>query len=62
MINLLVLIVLVGMGLWLINNFIPMAGLIKSLLNLLVLILLIIYIAQFFGLIKPMLPLIRILQ
>ncbi|MDP3559850.1 MAG: Thivi_2564 family membrane protein [Legionellaceae bacterium] len=54
--NLLVLIIIAGVLLWGVNVFIPMAGAIKSLLNFLVLVLLIIYILQFFGLVKPILP------
>lgn len=60
--NLIALIVVFGVGLWLINAFIPMPGAIKSLLNVLVLIVLIIYILQFFNVIKPILPMIRILR
>lgn len=60
LLNLIVFIILVGIVMWVINALIPMAGAIKSLLNLLVLILLIIYILQFFHLINPILPMIRI--
>ncbi|KTD57706.1 Thivi_2564 family membrane protein [Legionella shakespearei] len=60
--NLIALIVVFGVGLWLINAFIPMPGAIKSLLNVLVLIVLIIYILQFFNVIKPVLPMIKILR
>jgi hypothetical protein len=60
--NLIALIVVFGVGLWLINAFIPMPGAIKSLLNVLVLIVLIIYILQFFGIIKTILPIVRILK
>lgn len=60
--NLIAIIVVFGLGLWLINAFIPMPGAIKSLLNVLVLIVLIIYILQFFAVIKPILPMIRILR
>lgn len=60
--NLIALIVVFGVCLWLINAFIPMPGSIKSLLNVLVLIVLVIYILQFFGIIKTILPMIRILK
>ncbi|KTD32373.1 hypothetical protein Lmor_2311 [Legionella moravica] len=60
--NLIALIICFGVGLWIINAFIPMPGAIKSLLNLLVLIVLIIYILQFFGIIKTILPMIRIIK
>ncbi|HAT7034974.1 TPA: hypothetical protein JAN62_05035, partial [Legionella pneumophila] len=46
LLNLIAVIVVFGVGLWLINVFIPMPGAIKSLLNVLVLIILIIYILQ----------------
>lgn len=60
LLNLIALIVIFGVGLWLINVFIPMPAAIKSLLNLLVLIVLIIYILQFFNVIKTILPMIRL--
>lgn len=56
LINLLVLIILVGLVLWGINAYIPMPGLIKSLLNFVVFVVLVIYVLQFFGLIKTILP------
>lgn len=62
LLNLIALIIVFGVGLWLINAFIPMPGAIKSLLNVLVLIVLIIYILQFFGIIKTILPIVRILK
>ena len=60
--NLIALIIVFGVALWLINAFIPMPSAIKSLLNILVLIVLIIYVLQFFDLIKTILPVIRILK
>lgn len=54
--NLIVLIILAGVFLWLINAFIPMAPLIKSLLNVVVFVVLLIYVLQFLGLIKTILP------
>lgn len=60
--NLIAVIIVFGVGLWLVNAFIPMPSTIKSLLNVLVLIILVIYILQFFGLIKTILPMIRILK
>ncbi|KTD77163.1 Thivi_2564 family membrane protein [Legionella waltersii] len=62
LLNLIATIVVFGVGLWLINSFIPMPGAIKSLLNALVFIVLIIYILQFFGVIKTLLPIIKILR
>lgn len=52
-IELILVIVVVGILMWLINTYIPMPGAIKALLNVLVFILLVIYLLQFFGLIKP---------
>jgi hypothetical protein len=60
--NLIAVIIVFGVGLWLINAFIPMPPAIKSLLNVLVLIILVIYILQYFALIKTILPMIRILR
>lgn len=60
--NLIAVIIVFGVVLWLINAFIPMPASIKSLLNVLVLIVLVIYILQFFGVIKTILPTIRILK
>ena len=62
LLNLIALIIVFGVALWLINAFIPMPSAIKSLLNVLVLIVLIIYILQFFGIIKVILPMVRILK
>lgn len=62
LLNLIALIIVFGVALWLINAFIPMPPAIKSLLNVLVLIVLIIYILQFFGIIKTILPMVRILK
>lgn len=56
-IGLLVFIVLVGVILWLINQFIPMSGAIKTLLNVVVFILLVIYVLEFFGVIPHLIPL-----
>ncbi|MGC1182646.1 Thivi_2564 family membrane protein [Legionella sp.] len=60
--NLIAVIIVFGVGLWLINAFIPMPPAIKSLLNVLVLIILVIYVLQFFEVIKNILPTIRILR
>jgi len=60
--NLFANIILFGLGLWLINRFIPMPGAIKSLLNILVLIVLIIYVLQYFALIQPIIPMLQILR
>ena len=62
LLNLIALIIVFGVVLWLINAFIPMPSAIKSLLNVLVLIVLIIYILQFFGVIQNILPMMTILK
>jgi hypothetical protein len=51
LINLLVTLVVVGLILWLINNYIPMDGKIKQILNIVVVILVVIWLLQAFGLI-----------
>lgn len=56
LLSLFVLIILSGFFLWLINAFIPMAGMIKSLLNILVFVILVIYILEFFHVINMILP------
>lgn len=59
LLNLIVLIVIFGVVMWLINAYIPMPGGIKSLLNIVVLIVLVVYVLQFFGVVKTSLPTIR---
>jgi len=41
--------VVVGVGLWLINNFIPMEGTIKTILNIVVVIAVILWLLSAFG-------------
>jgi hypothetical protein len=48
-INVVLVLIIVGVIMWLINSFIPMAGAIKTLLNIVVLILLILWLLQVFG-------------
>ncbi|MBA2649976.1 MAG: hypothetical protein H0U75_10370 [Legionella sp.] len=60
--NLIAIIIVFGVGVGLINAFLPMPGAIKSLLNVLVIIVLIIYILQFFNVIHNILPMYRILR
>lgn len=62
LLNLIALIIIFGVAMWLINAFIPMPPAIKSLLNIVVLIVLIIYVLQFFGLISPIFPELRIFK
>lgn len=56
LLNLIVLIIIAGVLLWGVNAFIPMAPIIKSLLNFLIFIILVIYVLQFFGILKMVLP------
>ena len=54
LINLLVVLVVVGVLLWLVNNYIPMDGKIKQILNVVVVILVVIWLLQSFGLLGPL--------
>ncbi len=56
LVNLLLVVVLFGLTLGLVNRFLPMPPLIKSLLNLLVFVILVIYILQYFGVVPNVLP------
>ena len=56
LLNLIIFIILVGIVLGLVNVYIPMASIIKNLLNVLVFILVLIYVLQFFGIISMILP------
>ena len=51
LVGIVVVLVIVGLILWLINTYIPMAGGIKSLLNIVVFIVVLIWLLQVFGLI-----------
>ena len=62
LLNLLALIILFGIAMWLINVFVPMPYPIKTLLNIVVLLVLIIYVLQFFGVIHPILPPLRLFR
>lgn len=62
LLNLIALIVVFGVVMYLINAFIPMPAAIKSLLNILVTIVLVIYILEFFHIINTILPIVRILK
>jgi hypothetical protein len=50
LLNLLVTLVVVGVILWLVNNYIPMDSKIKSILNVVVVIAVVIWLLQAFGL------------
>jgi hypothetical protein len=51
LVGIVLVLIIAGLVLWLINTYIPMAGAIKSLLNVVVFIVLLIWILQVFGLI-----------
>lgn len=50
LLQILMVLVVVGVLLWLVNNFIPMAGSIKSLLNAVVVIVTVLWLLNIFGL------------
>jgi undecaprenyl pyrophosphate phosphatase UppP len=50
LVTIVIALVVVGVVLWLINNFIPMASSIKTILNLVVVIAVVIWLLQVFGL------------
>jgi len=51
LVNIVVILVVIGLVMWLINTYIPMAAAIKSLLNIVVFVVMLIWILQTFGLI-----------
>jgi hypothetical protein len=54
LITLVVTLVVVGLILWLINNYIPMDGTIKKILNVVVVIAVILWLLSVFGLLPPL--------
>ncbi len=52
LIDMVVVLILVGLGLWLVNTYVPMAAGIKSLLNAVVFAVALIWVLQVFGLIR----------
>lgn len=54
LITLIVTLVVVGLILWLINNYLPMDGKIKKILNVVVVIIVILWLLSVFGLIAPL--------
>jgi hypothetical protein len=52
LIQLVVVIIVVGVLLWLVNNYIPMDGKIKQILNIVVVVVLVIWLLQVFGLLS----------
>ena len=53
LVELVIILIVIGVILWLINTFIPMAGGIKGLLNVVVFAVVVIWVLQVFGLIGP---------
>jgi hypothetical protein len=49
LINLVVILIVVGVLLWLVNRYIPMAGSIKSILNAVVVIVVVLWLLNVFG-------------
>jgi hypothetical protein len=54
LINLVVVLVVIGVILWLINNYIPMDGTIKKILNVVVVIFVVLWLLSAFGLLGSM--------
>jgi hypothetical protein len=53
-INLLVVLIVVGFLLWLVNNYIPMAGSIKRILNIVVVIAVVLWLLNAFGILNSL--------
>ena len=54
LINVVIVLIVVGVLLWLVNNYIPMASTIKSILNAVVVIAVVIWLLQAFGLMESL--------
>jgi hypothetical protein len=52
LIHIIIVLIVVGVLLWLVNNYIPMDGKIKSILNAVVVIVVILWLLQAFGLLS----------
>lgn len=52
--NLVIVLIVVGVLLWLVNNYIPMGGKIKSILNVVVVIAVVLWLLQAFGLLDSL--------
>lgn len=51
LVDVVLILILVGLFLWLVNTYIPMAGGIKSLLNIVVFVVVLVWVLQVFGLV-----------
>lgn len=54
LINVIVALIVIGVLLWLVNNYIPMDGKIKSILNVVVVIAVVVWLLQAFGLLSSL--------
>jgi hypothetical protein len=54
LITVIIVLIVVGLVLWLINNYIPMDGKIKSILNIVVVICVIVWLLKAFGLLSKL--------
>ncbi len=54
LIGLIITLVVVGVLLWLLNNYVPMDGKIKSILNIVVVIVVVMWLLQAFGLLSSL--------
>jgi hypothetical protein len=54
LIDLVVALVVLGVGLWLINNYIPMDSTIKKIVNVVVVIVVVLWLLSAFGLLGPL--------
>ena len=62
LLNLLAIIIIFGIAMWLINAFIPMPAGIKAVLNIVVLIIVVLYALDYFGLVNIGLPKVKIFK
>jgi hypothetical protein len=53
LVNVVIILIVIGLGLWVINAFVPMAGGIKAILNAVVVIAVLIWLLETFGLWSP---------
>ena len=54
LINIVIALVVVGVLLWLVNNYIPMDGKIKSILNVVVVVAVVLWLLSAFGVLGPL--------
>ena len=54
LINIIIALIVVGVLLWLVNNFIPMDGKIKNILNIVVVVAVVLWLLSAFGVMGPL--------